>query len=202
MLGDDGYYHHDLGNGELGSIVYADFYQTTSIFTQQSIQMICDANAFNFAVTEVDQEAIALLKKHKTEEAFRELWGDKFEENWKYYQMDDIIDEKYHGYIVDGEYFAHGYVYKTDFETGETTMELPKLPVGAIQAPDYTALIEKYEGLVHNSETEYVERQGCVAVTEELAEALQMLMDKFTFEGVENSWTKLCYYYDHLGATE
>lgn len=202
VLGDDGYYHHDLGNGELGSIVYADFYQTTSIFTQQSIQMICDANAFNFAVTEVDQEAIALLKKHKTEEAFRELWGDKFEENWKYYQMDDIIDEKYHGYIVDGEYFAHGYVYKTDFETGETTMELPKLPVGAIQAPDYTALIEKYEGLVHNSETEYVERQGCVAVTEELAEALQMLMDKFTFEGVENSWTKLCYYYDHLGATE
>ena len=30
-------------------------------------------------------------------------------------------------------------------------------------------------------------------------EILQALMDKFTFEGVENSWLKLCYYYDHLG---
>jgi ethanolamine transporter len=34
-----------------------------------------------------------------------------------------------------------------------------------------------------------------------LAQLLQMLMDKFTFAGVENSWTKLCYYYDHLGPT-
>jgi hypothetical protein len=40
---------------------------------------------------------------------------------------------------------------------------------------------------------------GCVVVTEELAELLQMLMDKFTFEGVEQSWRKLCYYYDYMG---
>ena len=40
---------------------------------------------------------------------------------------------------------------------------------------------------------------GCVMVTAEVAELLQMLMDKFTFEGVENSWRKLCYYYDYMG---
>ena len=40
---------------------------------------------------------------------------------------------------------------------------------------------------------------GCVVVTAELAELLQMLMDKFTFEGVEYSWCKLCYYYDYMG---
>ena len=40
---------------------------------------------------------------------------------------------------------------------------------------------------------------GCVVVTEELAELLQMLMDKFTFEGVEQSWRKLCYYFDYMG---
>lgn len=201
VLGDDGYYHHDLGNGKLGSILYADFYQTTSIFTQQSIQMICDIGGFNFAITEVDQEAISLLNNYTVDE-LREKWGEKFETNWKYYQMDDIIDEKYHGYVVDGEYFSSGYVYITDFDTGETIMELQKAPLGAELAPDYTALIEKYEELVHNSETEFVERQGCVAVTKELAEALQMLMDKFTFEGVENSWTKLCYYYNYLGTAE
>ena len=27
---------------------------------------------------------------------------------------------------------------------------------------------------------------------------LQQLMEKYTFQGVENSWLKLCYYYDHL----
>ena len=36
-------------------------------------------------------------------------------------------------------------------------------------------------------------------MTKELAEILQKLMDKYTFEDVDNSWLKICYYYDHLG---
>ncbi len=44
------------------------------------------------------------------------------------------------------------------------------------------------------------ETQGCVPVDEELARVLQLLMDKFTFEGVEQSWLKLCYYFDYVGA--
>ena len=43
------------------------------------------------------------------------------------------------------------------------------------------------------------ERVGCVPVDARLAEILQLLMDKYTFENVDNSWTKLCYYYDYLG---
>lgn len=43
------------------------------------------------------------------------------------------------------------------------------------------------------------ELDGCVPVDEDLAEILQQLMDKYTFDGVENSWIKLCYYYEHLG---
>jgi hypothetical protein len=43
------------------------------------------------------------------------------------------------------------------------------------------------------------EREGCVPVDARLAEILQMLMDKYTFENVDNSWIKLCYYYDYLG---
>ena len=60
---------------------------------------------------------------------------------------------------------------------------------------DYTDLMKSYADKVFTSG----ELEGCVAVDEELAEALQMLMDKYTFEGVEHSWIKLCYYYDHLG---
>ena len=38
------------------------------------------------------------------------------------------------------------------------------------------------------------ELYGCVAVNEEFARVLLKLMGKFTFEGIENSWLKLCYY--------
>jgi hypothetical protein len=43
------------------------------------------------------------------------------------------------------------------------------------------------------------EVKGCVEVNAELAEILQMLMDKYTFKDVENSWVKLCYYYEYIG---
>ena len=60
---------------------------------------------------------------------------------------------------------------------------------------DYTDLMNKYAKKIITSG----ELEGCVAVNEELAAVLQKLMDKYTFDGVENSWIKLCYYYDHLG---
>lgn len=40
---------------------------------------------------------------------------------------------------------------------------------------------------------------GTVAVDKDLADLLQKLMDKYTFSGVKNSWTKLCYYYEYIG---
>ena len=49
------------------------------------------------------------------------------------------------------------------------------------------------------SNGDYTSNSCEVVVTEELAEILQMLMDKYTFENVDHSWTKLCYYYDYLG---
>ena len=44
------------------------------------------------------------------------------------------------------------------------------------------------------------ELRGCVMVDAELAEMLQMLMDKYTLQGVKDSWVKVCFYYQHLGA--
>ena len=43
------------------------------------------------------------------------------------------------------------------------------------------------------------EMQGCVPVDEHLAEILQKIMDKYTFENVDDSWIKMCYYYEFLG---
>ena len=65
---------------------------------------------------------------------------------------------------------------------------------------DYTEEIKTYIDKIDASE--HIERNGCVAVDKRLAELLQLLMDKYTFAGVENSWLKLCYYYDYLGAND
>ena len=62
---------------------------------------------------------------------------------------------------------------------------------------DYTEEMRTYLSKMDTSNTE---RNGCVVVDERLAEILSMLMDKYTFEDVENSWLKVCYYYDYLGA--
>ena len=47
---------------------------------------------------------------------------------------------------------------------------------------------------------EHPERSGCVPVDEKLAQILQALMNKYTFDDVDHSWTKVCYYYKYIGA--
>ncbi len=64
---------------------------------------------------------------------------------------------------------------------------------------DETATIEKYIALMDDG-SEAIERQGCVAVTEELASVLSQLYAKFIFEDVINDFLKFCFYYKHLGA--
>ena len=65
------------------------------------------------------------------------------------------------------------------------------------EAKDYTADMQAYVALLLD-EVDHPERQGCIAVDAELAKILQLLMDRETFEGVENSWVKLAYYYAGL----
>lgn len=65
---------------------------------------------------------------------------------------------------------------------------------------DYTDEIRKYVSKIDNSSN--TERNGCVPADEELVEILELLMNKYTFEDVDNSWLKVCYYYDHLGADD
>lgn len=64
------------------------------------------------------------------------------------------------------------------------------------EGEDYTEKIRAYVNKIDRSGSE---KDGCVVVDKELAEILQLLMDKYTFENVDNAWIKLCYYYDHLG---
>jgi hypothetical protein len=67
------------------------------------------------------------------------------------------------------------------------------------EGKDYTEAAKKYIGKIIGASKDAPELQGCVAVTAELAEILQMLLDKFWFKGVEDGWIEFCYYYNYLG---
>ena len=171
VLGDDGIYYHDLGNGEKGSKIYADFTGVTMINTPiatvDGITGLIDQGAFDFSKSENDMFILKVLKNQdndqdKAIEYLKNYWGDDYETYYEIYQVDDVFEGIYHG-------------------SGE----------------DLTDAISEYLDDIITSGAE--ELQGCVVVTEELGELLQKLMDKFTFEGVDYSWRKLCYYYDYMG---
>ena len=189
VLGEDGVYYQDLGDGKQGSKLYCDFTGVTGIFGDAIATVpaygengeplydengdpvlrkgLIDKGGFDFSKTENDQYILTILERYdgdteKAEDYLRTYWGEDFDANAEAYQIEDVFKGKYHG-------------------LGE----------------DYTDEISAYLDQMITSGS--AERRGCVVVTRELAELLQKLMDKFTFSGVDNSWTKLCYYYDHIG---
>ena len=165
-MGEDGYYHELREDGTLGSILYADFVGLTAIFSH-SLEAMIDRGAFNFAVTESDQEILNYMALYGdgTKDKLREIWGEDFDELAEIYMLDEVLAGKTHG-----------------------------------RGQDLTKDIRAYLDKKIPANEEYPEREGCVAVDARLAELLQALMDKYTFAGVDFSWAKLCYYYQHLGA--
>ena len=63
---------------------------------------------------------------------------------------------------------------------------------------DFTPQINAYVAMMDNN-PDHPERQGCVAVTRELAEILDTLVSRELFENVHNGWLKFCFYYNYLG---
>ena len=171
VLGEDGYYYHDLGNGKKGSMLYADFYGVTlfdtPIATNSGVKGMIDKGAFDFSKSDNDTFILNMLKVNNNDtaatlEALKKMWGAEYEDNYVLYQVDDVLAGRYHG-----------------------------------TSKDYTSKITAYLDKVITSGSE--ELIGCVPVTAELAEILQALMEKYTFAEVECSWPKLCYYYDMMG---
>ena len=171
VLGDDGIYYHDLGDGKKGSKLYADFiYSTSSISTPISsggnIKGLIELGAFDFSKDESDTYVLTALRYNdndpeKTVQYLRTQWGADFEANYEMFKVEEVLNGIYHG-----------------------------------EGQDYTDVMRQYEKKIISSGAS--ELRGCVVVDEQLAEILQMLMDKYTFQGVETSWRKMCYYYEYL----
>ncbi len=103
------------------------------------------------------------------------LYGDKMYDQLKI-EWGDGYDEYYEIYKVDD-------VVKEIYHGG---------------GEDYSEVIKQYAALAVDT-PDTPERSGCVPVDEKLAQILQALMDKYTFEDVDHSWTKVCYYYKYIG---
>ncbi|MBE7066067.1 MAG: redoxin domain-containing protein [Ruminococcaceae bacterium] len=184
VLGNDGYYYHDLGKDEngnqiYGSKIYADFTGLTVMshpiasvtVNGKTEKGIIDLGGFDFSKSEGDQEILTYLANRNndveaTKSYLKELWGEQYETYAAQYKIDEVFAGKYHG-----------------------------------AGSDCTEAMKKYlSKIIENGKDELI---GCVAVDEELAEMLQMLADKYVNPmdySVEFGWLKLCYYYEYLGA--
>ena len=188
ILGEDGIYYEDLGDGKKGSKLYCDF-TGISLFSQPiasvqaydengkpkydengervMIKGMIEMGGFDFSKTEEDLYVLSILEAQggdpaKAKEYLIGLWGADYDGYAEIYHVDEVLAGKYHGKGEDLTEEMKGYLSQMITSGGQ-------------------------------------EVRGCVVVTERLAEILQLLMDKYTFAGVDHSWTKLCYYYDYLG---
>ena len=189
VLGEDGYYYEDLGGGKKGSKIYCDFTGVTALFSNpiasvpsydENGKKILDENGKPVMVKGMID--LGGFDFSKTEEDLYILGILEAQEGDPQKAIDylkALWGEDYDGYaeiyqvddVLAGKY--HG--------TGE----------------DYTEEMRTYLKKMITSGGKEI--QGCVAVDQRLAELLQKLMDKYTFEGVDNAWIKLCYYYDYMG---
>jgi len=172
VLGSDGYYYEDLGGGKTGSKIYADFVGLTSVFGSP-ITTVGDVLGL------VDKGAFDFSKTE--------------DDNWVI-----ACIEQNNGDIAATDKYLHEY-WGEEYDHYAEAYMLEEVYDGIYHGAggDYTEKIREYSKKMGTSG----ELKGLVAVDKELAEILQLLMDKFTFQGVENSWIKVCYYYNTINSS-
>lgn len=172
VLGPDGYYYEDLGGGKRGSKIYADFAGLTSVFGSP-IMTVGDVTGL------IDKGAFDFSKSE--------------DDNWvlaclKERDFDVEATDKYLR-----EYWGE------EYDQYAETYHLEEVYDGIYHGVGED-LTEEIRGYTKKAGTSG-ELKGLVAVDARLAQILQLLMDKFTFAGVENSWIKVCYYYNTINSS-
>lgn len=177
VLGEDGYYYEDLGkdaNGKqlYGSLLYADFTGLTGIFGNPI--------ATNSGV-----------------KGMIDMGGFDFSKTENDLYILAYLEERDGDVEATDAYFRE--LWGEDYEVYAEEYQLDDIYKGRYhgEGEDLTDEIKTYLSKMDKSGN--TERNGCVPVDERLAEILQMLMDKYTFDNVDDSWIKVCYYYDYLG---
>ncbi len=193
VLGEDGYYYEDLGKDKNGKQIYGS-------------AIYCD-----FTGLGIFSGPIA------TVQAYNEDGTLQKDENGNPVMITGMIDMGNFDFSKDeNDMYILSFLNKFDGDVEATDAHLRELWGADYDTYAELYLLEDvYAGKYHGVEGDlteemkgYVskiittgpaERQGCVKVDERLGEILQLLMDKYTFQGVDQSWLKICYYYQHLG---
>lgn len=180
-LGEDGFYHvaNSLASDDF---VYCDFKYINNI-TGYSLEICLSDkfNAFDFSKDEYNKPI------YDEEGYYRVTSYDENDELISYYVCVDAEGTEYYVKSIgeDGYTEENGYTY--------LMFDLSKL-----EMLDCTEIVKKYieENMITDEESELY---GCVKVNEEFAMILGLLMDKYTFAGIDYSWVKLCYYFKYVG---
>lgn len=194
-LGEDNIYYHLIGEDEngdpiLGSPLYADFTLPTVAFTGSAMMdtPVLDKNG-NPVLDENGQPVY--IKGNISMGGFDFRKTEYDHEILAYLANHDGNVEATRDYLK--------VLWGEDYEKTAEAYMLEEIFKGQYhgKGQDMTAAIEEFLDDVIDAEGQ--PHDGCVIVTKELAELLQMLMDKYTFPGVDHSWTKVCYYYERMG---
>ena len=203
----NGFWREKREDGRLGSIIYVDFTNYTVSFNNNVIYSanpdrvdMIKAGAFNFKFTEEDLYVLKYLEKvggdvERCKTELRAELGDAYNAKYTDYDANDMP------YTVTGfavEEVLAGTYHGVGNDETETMLKYAEkmIKVGdtiTTVSADGTTVVEE---VILEGDA----RIGCVAVDAELAEILQKLMDKYTFEGVKYSWLKLCYYEQYFCA--
>ena len=185
VLGEDGKYYEDLGvdsNGKqlYGSLLYADFTGLTSVFGSP----IATTTGYDADGNTVEVPGLI------------DLGGFDFTKTENDLYILAYLEARDYDVEATDEYLRT--LWGEDYDANAKEYQLEDVYEGIYhgQGEDLT---EEVRGYLNSVIKGSGERQGCVVVDERLAEILQMLMEKYTFQNVDNAWTKLCYYYDHIG---
>ena len=186
ILGSDGKYYEDLGkdaNGKqkYGSLIYADFTGITSLF-DTPIATVTGKDAQGNTV-----EIKGMIDK------------GGFDFSKTEYDLYILFYLNKHNGDVNAANAELKELWGADYESNAALYQIEDVFAQRYHGKGQDCTEEMKGYLNDIIKTGSQERQGCVVVTQRLAEILQMLMDKYTFENVDNSWIKLCYYYDYLG---
>ncbi len=179
-----GVYHVKNADGTIGPKLYADFRVTTGLFNVSILESI-ENGGFEFEKSWLDMDIEAGFENIILENP--ELEGKK------------LTEDDYKDYFINlwGEY-----------KYEERRDQIANVSNGIYDSStDCTEIMREYASKIFKAgdtvggEVIGDELVGCIEVNEELAGILQQYMDTFLFDGVENSWTKLCFYYKHYGST-
>ena len=205
-IGGVNYYREERNDGRLGSLLYADFTGLNIIFDKPiysdkaNIVDLIDARAFDFRLTEEDLYVLNYLDSvggdvEKCKADLRAELGDAYEATFIEtgydgtpftavgYAVEEVLAGIYHGTGKDETATMLAYAKKV-IKAGDVITVVNESGTGTTQV-----VVQEGSAMV-----------GCVVVDEQLANILQQLMEKYTFQGVKNSWLKLCYYEQYFCA--